>query len=345
MTRLDPSDLETVSLSDVGRVRSQNQDACAELRGRGGARLVVVADGMGGHEGGEVASRMAVETLREWFEEAEQADAELLERAIVAANERVHRAAEADAHLHGMGTTCVALLFGEGGRTWVAHVGDSRAYRLRDRGLERLTADHSVVADLQRRGLLTAEEAALHPRRNEILRSVGVAPTVDVEISSVEVGPGDRFLLCSDGLCGVLSDEEIGAVLRDRPALEAVRELVERVNARGAPDNVTVLVTSVPAAATVSSRPRATRPPRSDAARRRLRWMAFAAALVTGFLALALLLLLATGSEVCLPSLADPSAAGERAQDVAAPPPLPEPEREQRGVSPRDEASEPLGSR
>jgi serine/threonine protein phosphatase PrpC len=125
-------------------------------------------------------------------------------------------------------------------------VGDSRAYRLRGGRLERLTADHSVVADLERRGLLTAEEAALHPRRNEIFRSVGVAPDVEVEIAAVDVEPGDRFLLCSDGLCGVLADDEIAAVLKDTPAPEAVRELVERVHARGAPDNVTVLVTSVP---------------------------------------------------------------------------------------------------
>lgn len=242
------------SRSHVGRVRVVNEDSCGSYRRADGARLLVVADGMGGHRGGATASREALAAIAADFladANAERAasDAsdpgERLRRAIEHANERVHSMSAEDPGLTGMGTTVVAFLLDAAGRGTVAHVGDSRAYRLRGGRLEALTTDHSVVAEMLRRGVLTAEEAAYHPRRNEILRSVGVLPEVDVEVGAVELAVGDWILLCSDGLCGVVSDAEIEEVLvaaaSDPNALEtAADDLVELANDCGGPDNVTV---------------------------------------------------------------------------------------------------------
>lgn len=240
-------DLETAALSDVGRVRSENQDACAELLSPQGARLLVVADGMGGHQGGSIASRLAIETIQAVFQRGGLRGPELLDAALREANQRVHGAAAQDTALSGMGTTAVALLFDGGLDTaWIAHVGDSRIYRLRDGHFEQLTEDHSAVAELVRRGVITPEEAETHPRRNEILRSLGVEAEVEPTLASVELRPGDQLLLCSDGLSGVLSDAEIADVLLRTPPAQAVRVLVDTVNARGAPDNVTVMIAAVP---------------------------------------------------------------------------------------------------
>jgi serine/threonine protein phosphatase PrpC len=249
------------SRSHVGRVRVVNEDSCGSYRSADGSRLLVVADGMGGHRGGATASREALAAIAADFladangeraadlpERAAPGAAdpgERLRRAIESANERVHSMSEEDPGLAGMGTTVVAFLLDAPGRGTVAHVGDSRAYRLRGGRLEALTTDHSVVAEMLRRGVLTAEEAAYHPRRNEILRSVGVLPEVDVEVGAVELAVGDWILLCSDGLCGVVSDAEIEEVLvaaaSDPNALEtAADDLVALANDCGGPDNVTV---------------------------------------------------------------------------------------------------------
>lgn len=242
------------SLSDVGRVRSVNEDSCDSFLRSDGTRLLVVADGMGGHRGGAVASREALATIASIFTENSTLDpardpASLLVRAIERANERVFSLARQDPELAGMGTTVVAFLLDAEGRGAVAHVGDSRAYRLRGGRLEALTSDHSVVAEMLQRGVLTAEEAAFHPRRNEILRSVGVLPDVEVELAAVEVAPGDWFLLCSDGLCGVVSDAEIEEVLvHTRSPNAAVAALVDLANDCGGPDNVTVQILAIPPA-------------------------------------------------------------------------------------------------
>jgi serine/threonine protein phosphatase PrpC len=144
-----------------------------------------------------------------------------------------------------MGTTVVGLALGEAGEAWVVHVGDSRLYLLRGGRLRALTEDHSLVAEMHRQGFITAEEAQVHPRRNELTRSVGVASGVDVEISRIAMRPGDRFLLCSDGLCGYVGDEEIRQVLESEPPLGAARVLVDRANAKGGYDNVTVQVVAI----------------------------------------------------------------------------------------------------
>jgi protein phosphatase len=245
MSGIDPQWIEAASYSDVGRVRKVNQDCFAELDDGRGSRLLVVADGMGGHRGGETASRLAVEAIGDVFAGSDEPLEKRIRTAIETANERVYRSASADPELTGMGTTVVALGLGEGGEAWVAHVGDSRLYLLRSGRLEALTEDHSVVAEMQQQGLLSAEEAQAHPRRNELTRSVGVASTVEVDVARVAVKPGDRFLLCSDGLCGYVEDVEIREVLeRERP-LDAARILVDHANAKGGHDNATVQVLAI----------------------------------------------------------------------------------------------------
>ncbi|MBW2295527.1 MAG: serine/threonine-protein phosphatase, partial [Deltaproteobacteria bacterium] len=187
----DPQLIESASLSDVGQVRSSNQDYCDDFLSPSGNRLLVVADGMGGHRGGATASRIATETIGEVFMRATEESSEILYEALTEANRRVHQQSIDDPELRGMGTTVVALLFDTEGCVWVAHVGDSRAYRLHADGMEQITQDHSVVGEMVRRGLITAEEAEVHPRRNEILRSVGVEGQVEIDVAQVVTAPGD----------------------------------------------------------------------------------------------------------------------------------------------------------
>jgi PPM family protein phosphatase len=254
------SSMELASRTDVGQVRSANEDSCDSASDADGSQLLVVADGMGGHRGGATASRVAAAAIREHFDVngSIQAD-EMLREAIETANKRIFEMAQADSELEGMGTTVVAFVIDARMRGTVAHVGDSRAYRYRQGQLEPLTTDHSVVAEMQRRGFLSAEEAAAHPRRNEILRSVGVQPEVDVEVARVEIAAGDRFLLCSDGLSGVLNDDEIAAVVQSQAPQQAVDSLVGMANERGGPDNITVQILSVPTSMTQGD-PEATAP-------------------------------------------------------------------------------------
>jgi serine/threonine protein phosphatase PrpC len=241
--------IQTAGKSHIGRVRTVNQDAIAELRqGEPPLHVLVVADGMGGHRGGEVASQMAVEALLETLRAGAKAPAEDLRLGFQAANRRVHAAGREDPALFGMGTTLVCLLFDAQDRAWIAHVGDSRAYRLRGDRLEPLTADHSVVGELVRRGRIDEEEARHHPQRNELLRAIGTQEEVEVDVREVESLPGDRFLLCSDGLSSLVEDAEIAALLADVPLADAVDALVERANERGGFDNVSVQVAEVPPA-------------------------------------------------------------------------------------------------
>jgi len=201
-----------------------------------------------------------VATIFEIFDRDNSDDLDdMIQRAITTANARVYEMAQESSELGGMGTTVVAFLLDSQYRGTVAHVGDSRAYRYRQGRLEALTTDHSVVAEMQRRGLISASEAAIHPRRNEILRSVGVQPQVEVESAAVEVAPGDRFVLCSDGLSGVVSDDEIAAVVQSETPGSAVDSLIRMANERGGPDNITVQVLSIPADEAVGD-PEATAP-------------------------------------------------------------------------------------
>jgi len=246
MSDLDPASLLTAELTDPGSVRTSNQDACAQfVNPAHRMRLLVVADGMGGHLGGEEASRIAVTSMEEVFDRGGDDPEDLLRQALDRANAAVFEAAAHNPKLAGMGTTVVALLFVPERRVWVAHVGDSRAYRLRQGRFEQLTRDHSVVGSLQRMGHITEEEARVHPQRNEILRAVGTQERVEVEIAHLGIQPGDRYLLCSDGLSGMVTDSEIARVLGQREPAAAVHELVRMANDEGGTDNITVQIAAV----------------------------------------------------------------------------------------------------
>jgi protein phosphatase len=243
----DLTALQTASATDVGRVRSVNQDAFGEFNdASAGRHMLFVADGMGGHRGGEVASRLAVERVGEIFASVNDSPRALLDAAFQGANATIFEASVHDMELAGMGTTGVAILLTGEDTGYVAHVGDSRAYRMRGDQLVQLTGDHSVVGELVRRGQLTNEEARVHPQSNEILRALGTQEGVEVEIAEIDIEPGDRFLLCSDGLSGMLREERIAEALAAGPPEQAVQALVELANEAGGTDNITVQIALVP---------------------------------------------------------------------------------------------------
>jgi serine/threonine protein phosphatase PrpC len=229
-------------------VRSENQDfgtytSPSEEKGTlPGGRLLVVADGMGGHRGGATASRLAGETVKAQYLGGETDDvAAALREALLRANSRIYSEAQANPDLRGMGTTTSALAIRDD-YAWFAHVGDSRIYRVRGENIEQLTDDHSLVATMVREGLLTTKEAETHPRRNVLQRSMGVAEEVEVDVKGpFDVQEGDTFILCSDGLHGLVKEDEIREVAR-QPIDVAADDFVKRVLERGAPDNVTVIV-------------------------------------------------------------------------------------------------------
>jgi len=238
-------EIEIASQSDVGLKRSSNQDAMSVFSRTDGSQLLVVADGMGGHQGGEIASQLAIDAIGATFTGSTGPATQVLREAFQVANSEIRARAQREPHLMGMGTTGVALWLGSDGRIFVAHVGDSRAYRFRYGCLEALTADHSVVGEMLRRGLLTQAEAEVHPRRNELMRSIGSQESLEVDLAEVGAEAGDQFLLCSDGLCGIVDDAEIGAVLLREPPASAVLRLIELANARGGPDNITVQIAAL----------------------------------------------------------------------------------------------------
>ncbi len=230
--------------TDVGRVRSNNQDAYLAT-----GRVFVVADGMGGHQGGEVASRLAVAKLEEHVVEATTPT--LLE-GVRLANRSIVEEAESDLDLRGMGTTVCLLAPVDteiGPRLAVVNVGDSRLYRYAGEDLRQITEDHSLVESLVREGRLTTDEAAAHPQRNILTRALGVSEDLELDWWELPVRPGDRFVLCSDGLFNELTDDQISAVLRRLadPA-EAADELVRLALEAGGRDNVTVVIVDVVAA-------------------------------------------------------------------------------------------------
>jgi serine/threonine protein phosphatase PrpC len=235
----------------VGRVRRTNEDSFDVLPHLG---LFMVADGMGGAAAGEVASRMAIEHVRRAVEDAETTwptdtsikGPESGPRRFIAgihhANRRIRALVEQDWRKKGMGTTFAGLLVLDRCAV-IAHVGDSRVYRLREGKLEPMTTDHSLVNDLVRVGRLTPEEAATSTRRHVITRAVGPHEKVEVDVRIVDVRPGDTFLLCTDGLHGMLGHEELTAILTTAPdPASAVKRLITRANEEGGDDNVTAIV-------------------------------------------------------------------------------------------------------
>jgi PPM family protein phosphatase len=243
--------VQAVLRTDVGKVRSENQDfgalttAKEEAVSPAGGRLLIVADGMGGHRGGATASRIATETVKAQYLGSETKDvATALHDALERANARVYSESQTNPDLRGMGTTTSALVI-RGAEGWFAHVGDSRIYMVRGDAVKQLTEDHSLVATMVREGLLTAKEAENHPRRNVLQRSIGVGEEVEIDVRGpIELQENDTFVLCSDGLHGLVKDEEIKDIAR-LPIQQAANDFVRLALERGAPDNVTVIVARV----------------------------------------------------------------------------------------------------
>ncbi|MEO6486640.1 MAG: Stp1/IreP family PP2C-type Ser/Thr phosphatase [Thermoanaerobaculia bacterium] len=239
--------VQAVLRTDVGKVRSENQDFAllTSPEEEHGSRLLLVADGMGGHRGGATASRLAGETVKQQFLTATSGDiATVLKEALTQANARIFADAATNPDLRGMGTTTSALAVREG-QVWFAHVGDSRIYLVRGDEIRQLTDDHSLVASMVREGLLTAKEAETHPRRNVLQRSVGVSEEVEIDVRGpMEIEEGDTFILCSDGLHGLVKQDELQEIAQF-PVEQAADEFVKRTLDRGAPDNVTVIVARI----------------------------------------------------------------------------------------------------
>lgn len=258
--RRQPSNMTTVALfgdSDIGRVRRINEDCYRLIPDR---ETMVVCDGMGGHAAGEVASQRAVETVEAYLMKAAEInrppaidsgkslppEAEDLVWAVRLANRRVFQTAQSQKQNRGMGTTLVAARFLPG-HAVICHVGDSRAYLFRNGKLQPITIDHSLVAELLAQNEITAEQARTFPDRNIITRALGTRPVVAVDVTVMPVASGDWYLLCSDGLCGAIEDDEMEAVVARNAGdpSKAIDALIEAANAAGGHDNITVAIAEV----------------------------------------------------------------------------------------------------
>ena len=248
--------VESYGMSNVGMKRFQNEDSYLINDDMG---LYMVADGMGGHLGGEFASKLAVATVEEIIKKFrldpdatqihgvntnESSPGDQLRHAISEAGRRIHHQALYDENLRGMGTTAVAAMC-QKGKIFIANVGDSRAYLVRDHSIKQLTEDHSLVSEQVKAGMIRPEEAKSHKLKNIITRSVGYQEDVDSDILVVEPKTGDRVLMCSDGLSNLVDDEEILKALEDHDLKEACEQLVNKANTRGGDDNITVVILQV----------------------------------------------------------------------------------------------------
>lgn len=241
--------------TDVGMKRTHNEDYFSLMEDE---QLFIVADGMGGHSSGEVASRMAAETVSEFYQRTKDEEAtwpykmdrslSYIENRLVCgiklANYKIYEAASKDIRFKGMGTTIVTCLV-NGDKIYVSHVGDSRCYRMRSRKLGQLTRDHSLLEDYKEaKPDMTEEEERNFPHKNVITRALGMRDTVQVDIQTVDVADGDLFLLCSDGLSSMVPDEQIEEILlgNDEDLERSVAELVDQANRAGGTDNITTLI-------------------------------------------------------------------------------------------------------
>jgi protein phosphatase len=245
--------LDVASRSDIGMRRTNNQDSFVvsmasnptqwDQRGH----LLVVADGMGAHAAGELASRLAVDHVAHlYYKFPEQSAPEALRRAMIEANAEINRRGQANEEFHNMGTTCSALVLLPQGAI-IGHIGDSRVYRLRQNRLEQLTFDHSLLWEMRASGQLTREnEVAINIPKNVITRSLGPYPEVRIDLEGpFPIEPGDTFLICSDGLTGQVSDDELGPILASLPPREAAQVLIDLANLRGGPDNITLIIAKI----------------------------------------------------------------------------------------------------
>jgi protein phosphatase len=249
-----PLRIEVAGQTDVGRKRAHNEDNFAIFSEFG---LYIVADGMGGHASGEVASKMAIDTMREFFsstaDDPERTWPYKMDRSkgyeenrlitgVKLSNLRIFETAQKNSKQRGMGTTVCALFAVEDG-VYIAHVGDSRAYRLRDSKIEQLTEDHSLLNDYKKMKKLTPEEIENFPHKNVIVRALGMKETVKVDTRFEAPRAGDTLLLCSDGLCGPVADERLRDIISSSPDLPtATRRLIEMANEHGGPDNITCVL-------------------------------------------------------------------------------------------------------
>jgi serine/threonine protein phosphatase PrpC len=256
--------LKFAGLTDIGRTRDNNEDNFYISESE---PLCVVADGMGGHSSGEVASALAIRTMREYYQRTggdpnvgaeqraklptwpfkrrapEHIEQRRLVQAVMMANDVVYSYAQKRQQMKGMGTTIVSAYFIENGM-YLVHIGDSRAYRVRGDSIERITRDHSLADEYLEMGILRAEELEAFPYKNVVTRAVGLAEVVEPEDSFCTVQPGDIFVLCSDGLTDPLSDEQIRSIVVASASNieQACRNLIDAANAAGGPDNVTVVL-------------------------------------------------------------------------------------------------------
>lgn len=243
--------------SDVGRERAHNEDAILVDADR---KLVVLADGMGGYQAGEVASQLAIDVVREDSSDATLTETDLgridpetgisvamrqLRGAIEKANNRICSVARGREELNGMGTTIVAARFYEG-RVGIAHVGDSRCYRLREGVLEQLTRDHSYVQDQLEKGLISEDEAKHSPQKNLITRALGIDAIAEADVQEFRTRPGDTYLLCSDGLSDLVDDKSIETQLaREANPADRTKRLIDAANSNGGRDNISVILVVV----------------------------------------------------------------------------------------------------
>ena len=256
-------DIVASARTDPGKVRQRNEDAVlfhmphSSPESRKTGALALLADGMGGANGGSIASAMAVhEVARSYLANLTDTPPVALKLAVASANQQIYRLSQQEEHLEGMGTTCVALAL-EPPCAWTAWVGDSRLYLIRDGQIFQMTEDHSVVNEMVRRGLLTRQEAARHEDRNVVTRSLGSHAEVEIAVWSEEypVRAGDRFLLCSDGLHDLLSSEEILDIAKSGPADMVSTRLIDEANLRGGYDNISAILVDLAESGSILQQP------------------------------------------------------------------------------------------
>ncbi len=250
---------QAAGLSDRGLKRAHNEDSLSVVPDLG---LFIVADGMGGHSAGEVASRQAIETIVDFLRMGEEETARFappapnpnlsetenrISSAVQLANRDVHKLAEDHSEFHGMGTTIVGILIDpDKPLAGIAHVGDSRCYRVRDGKIEQLTLDHSWVSEQLQKKIITPEEAKNHRWKNVITRALGHRRDVEVDVQTTDLRPNDLYLLCSDGLCGLVDDDNLRRILLSHADLdEVVSSLIRAANEAGGHDNISIVVVRI----------------------------------------------------------------------------------------------------
>ncbi|MZQ81673.1 Stp1/IreP family PP2C-type Ser/Thr phosphatase [Paenibacillus sp. 5J-6] len=239
--------MKMVSRTDIGKVRLVNEDRAAIQHELNGLSLAIVADGMGGHQAGDIASQMAIDMISNELQSIHwgmpvDACKQVLKEAIEKANEKVYEFASGQESYHGMGTTVVAVIASQE-LLIIGHIGDSRAYKIAGDSITQLTEDHSLVYELVKNGQITLEEADHHPRRNWITRALGTEPSVEVDLYEYSWRPGDTILICSDGLSGLVDSGDILRIIKSHAELEAAAEhLIQSALSEGGDDNVTVVL-------------------------------------------------------------------------------------------------------